>query len=204
MEATHEAGRIMEEATAQAQQILAQSIDQAADARAQGYEEGRRQGAAEYAQRITKGILRLRTLEDNLEADYIGLLKVCVEKILGQELRQSPEAVLSVVRSTLREAHQPQEVLVRAHPEDIEILRRNQAGMLEVLTRASAVKLRPDLGVSRGGCMVTTELGTIDGTLEQQISALVEAVEAELSLPRRAVAEESLRLNRGKEVAREG
>lgn len=178
--ATQEARRIVQEAEAEAQRILDEAREEAAETHQRGFEEGREIGLAQHTEQTTRALLRIRQMEGALERQYIGLLRTCVEKILGQELRQSPEAVVSVVRDALLDARQQREVIVRVSPADVDLLERNKPRLLEVLARANGIDVRPDPGVTRGGCIVSTELGTIDATLERQLDALVAAVEAEL------------------------
>lgn len=178
--ATQEARRIVQEAETEAQRILDEAREHAAETHQRGFEEGRELGLAHHTEETTRALLKVRQLEGRLEREYIGLLRTCVEKILGQELKQSPEAVVTVVREALRDARQQREVIVRVHPADAEILEKNKPRLLEVLARANGVDVRPDPGVTRGGCVVATELGTIDATLERQLEALFAAVEAEL------------------------
>lgn len=178
--ATHEARRIVQEAEAEAQRILEAAKEAAAETHQRGFERGREEGMAEFSQATSAALLRVRKIEEGLEADYIGLLRTCVEKILGRELEQSPGAILGVVRNALLDARQQREITVRVHPEDAAVLEKSQPRLLEVLARANAVDVRRDPGVTRGGCIVATELGTIDASLERQLDALAAAVEAEL------------------------
>lgn len=178
--ATEEARRILESAKAEAEAILGAARQEAESLRQSGYAEGVEQGKVEATETMTRGLVALRQMERGLEAEYIGLLRECVEKILQQELTQSPKAILSVVRGALLDARQQREVTVRVHPDDAELVEQNQARMLEVLARANMVTVRSDPGVQRGGCIVATELGLIDASLERQLDALVRAVNAEL------------------------
>lgn len=178
--ATQEARRIVQEAEAEAQRILEEATEQAAETHQRGFEQGREEGLAQFTHEISRALIQVRQMEQGLEAEYIGLLRECVEKVIGQELRQAPEAIVGVVRNALLDARQQREITVRVHPEDAEILSKSQARLLEVLARANVIDVRPDPGVTRGGCVVSTELGTIDATLERQLDALTAAVEAEL------------------------
>ncbi|MEL6183215.1 MAG: type III secretion system stator protein SctL [Myxococcota bacterium] len=178
--ATHEARRIVQEAEAEAQRILEEAREAATETHQRGFERGREDGKAEFTQALSAALLRVRQIEENLEGEYIGLVRDCVEKILGQELQQSPAAILGVVRNALLDARQQREITVRVHPEDAAVLEKNQPRLLEVLARANAVDVRRDPGVTRGGCIVSTELGTIDARLERQLDALAAAVHAEL------------------------
>jgi type III secretion protein L len=178
--ATQEAAEIKRRAEAEAQRRLEEATDQAGVERQRGFEEGKEEGLARYTREIAGALFRIRRLEQELEPLYVGLVKDCVEKILNQELKQHPEAILGVVRAALADARQQREVIVRVNPGDAEALRRQKNKLLEVLARANAVEIREDAGVTRGGCVVVTELGAIDASLERQLDALGQALQAEL------------------------
>jgi type III secretion protein L len=178
--AAEEAAEIRRKAEAEAVRRLEEAVDQASETRQRGYEDGKQEGLAEYTREIAGALLRIRRIEQELEPLYVGLVKACVEKILAQELRQHPDAIVGVVRAALADARQQREVTVRVHPSDAEQLRRQKNKLLEILARANAIDIREDAGVTRGGCVVVTELGAIDASLERQLEALAAALQAEL------------------------
>ena len=116
-----------------------------------------------------------------IEPEYVKLVKACVEKIIGKELRAEPRTIISIVRAALKDATQQREINVRVNPEDVETLRSNQRRLFDVLARAGKVEIREDESVRRGGCIVVTELGTIDASLDRQLAALDLALHDELN-----------------------
>ena len=116
-----------------------------------------------------------------MEANYISLVVTCVEKIIDDELKQNPESIVGIVRSALRDARQQREIIVRVHPQDAEALRKDERRLLEMLARANTIEVREDASVRRGGCIVGTELGTIDASLNRQLEALSTALASELA-----------------------
>jgi type III secretion protein L len=178
--ATQEAAEIRRRAEQEAERLIAEAHEQAYETRQRGFEEGKQEGLAQYTREIAGALFRIRRIEQELEPLYVGLVRDCAEKIIGQELKQHPDAILGVVRSALIDARQQREVTVRVHPDDVQALQRSKNKLLEILARANAVELREDAGVTRGGCVVVTELGAIDASLERQLDALAQALQAEL------------------------
>jgi type III secretion protein L len=176
-----EAHRIVGDAEQRAQQIIEEAEAQAEQIKENAYNEGYQEGLGRYTEQTTKALLEVQRLKQELEPEFIGLVRTCVEKVLGQELRLNPDAVIGLVRNTLRDATQQREIIVRIHPDDAEHLRKNQRRLLDVLARASQIEVRDDQAVSRGGCIVLTELGTIDASLERQLAALESALQHELA-----------------------
>ena len=177
--ATHEAAEIRRRAEEEAQRIVDEAQEQAYETRQHGFEEGKQEALAQYTREISQALLRVRKLEEALEPLYVGLIRDCVEKVLNQELHQNPAAIVGVVRSALVDARQQREIIVRVNPIDVDALEKNKNRLLEILARANSVEVRPDASVTRGGCVVVTELGSIDASLERQLEALAQAIEVE-------------------------
>ncbi len=180
VEADHEARRIVAEAERQASAILEEAEAQAAQLRQQGYDEGYQEGLGQHTEQTTRALLEVERLKGAIEPEYVRLVTACVRRIVGEELKQHPESIVNIVRAALRDATQQREINVRVHPADAEALRRNQRRLLDVLARAGTIEIREDDSVSRGGCIVITELGTIDASLDRQIAAIEAALEEEL------------------------
>jgi type III secretion system HrpE/YscL family protein len=190
-DAKAEAKQIIAEAEAQAAQILEDAQAQAQTTREEGYKAGYEDGAAQFTETVTRALQEVEAFKAEVEPQYIALVRTCVEKILGQELRLNPDAVVGLVRNALRDATQQREIMVRVHPEDGEHVRKHQRRLMDVLARATNIEVRDDPSVARGGCVVVTELGTIDATLDRQLAAIVAALEEEANAgPGSEIAEE--------------
>jgi type III secretion protein L len=182
VDANIEARRIKQEAYDEAERVR-QEAEAAADiTRQEGYDAGYQEGLAAYTQQTTKALLQLRQSEQAIEGEFIKLVRACVEKVLGQEIKLNPDAVTGIVRMTLADARQQREIIVRVHPEDVESLNKNKRKLLEILARANSIEIREDQTITRGGCIVLTELGMIDASLDRQLDAIKAAVEEEYRL----------------------
>jgi type III secretion protein L len=180
VDAHHEARKIRDEAEQKAQEIVDRAEADAEETRQRGYQEGYQEGAGQYTEQVTRALLELKKKEQALEGEFVKLVRLCVEKVLSQELKLHPDAVAGLVRNALHDARQQREIIVRIHPDDVEQLKKNKARLLEMLARASDIEIRGDNAVARGGCMVMTELGTIDASLERQLKAIEDAIDEEM------------------------
>ena len=178
--ATQEAEEIRRRAEDEARRIIEEAQEQASQTLQNGFEEGKQRAMAQFSHEITVALGRVQEMERQLEPLYVGLITECCEKIIGQELQQNPQAILGVVRNALAHARQQREILVRINPADADVLQKNRNRLLEILARAQSVEIREDASVTRGGCVVVTELGTIEASLERQLEALASALDDEL------------------------
>ena len=95
---------------------------------------------------------------------------------MDRELTLNPDAVSDIVSAALRQAGAPRDIVLRVHPDDLKALERGRPRLLERSARTQAVQLRPDASIGRGGCIVESELGTVDARLPIQLEAIERAL----------------------------
>ncbi|HEU4458612.1 MAG TPA: FliH/SctL family protein [Methylibium sp.] len=157
-------------------------------ARQAGYQDGYRDGLValeafkqSYAQQITAQVATLmqgwQAKLDGLEgtlADRVAEVSITLARqVLRHELATRPELVAAVAQEalagTLASARQ---LAVHVNPADHAIL---AAETRELLAERGA-RLVSDLAVARGGCVVETEVGVIDASVESRWRRATEAM----------------------------
>lgn len=167
---------MLDQAHKEAEHILQLAQEQAEQlrqaAQQEGMLEGTKQGSEQFAQALADLGETRAALEGNL-VPQIGTIALKVaRKILGRELHNYPESVVDVAKMALSEkARQRKDIIVRANPEDMAILRQEKVLLLEQLIRTKDLTLREDATVERGGVIIETESGTIDAQLHVQMAA---------------------------------
>jgi flagellar assembly protein FliH len=148
------------------------------EARQCGYKDGYRDGLValdnfkqSYAAQVTQQVAAVvQSFQDRLtqvEQQLAGALaQVAVEvarQVVRAELSTQPrliEAVAQEALSTL--VHSARYVRVRVHPDDHQLL--VQQGQLDLEARHA--RLVPDASVQRGGCVVESDIGVVDASVE--------------------------------------
>jgi flagellar biosynthesis/type III secretory pathway protein FliH len=69
-----------------------------------------------------------------------------------------------------------EKITVRLNPKDYEKIKKNEAEFLKSLENVKSLSFREDEAVAKGGCLVQTEIGTIDAQLDTQLSAIKKAL----------------------------
>ena len=147
-------------------------------ARTAGYQDGYRDGLValdgfkqSYASQITAQVgtiadaygRQLEALQEEMARALAVSATHLARQIVRTELAQRPELVATVaeeaVETLLRSA---QHVTVRVHPDDHPLVVQ---GAAEVLA-ARGARVVADAGLTRGGCVVESDIGAIDATLE--------------------------------------
>lgn len=148
------------------EQEIAQAL---ADAETRGHAEGRTRMAQlnERVEHLAEGLLK------EVEPQAVEAAIAVARQLIDAELKAHPEAMVAVVRQALMSARQQRDVYIRVNPVHAETLRAHKREVVDVLGRAKDIDVREDPDLEPGGCMVETEIGTIDARLETQFEALV-------------------------------
>jgi flagellar biosynthesis/type III secretory pathway protein FliH len=174
LEALAEAEQIRSRAEQEARRVREQAIQEAAQIRRRALEESHAEAAAL--------LVRARAQAgDTLEQSGGQLTRLAVaiaEKLLGEALRLEPERVERIVSRCLEHARDQaaRHIVLRVNPDDLGAVER-ALPRLGRRVEAELLKVEPDPGVTAGGCLVDTELGQLDGRLETQLRAILDALE---------------------------
>jgi type III secretion system HrpE/YscL family protein len=175
-DAKMEAEQLLADARGEAERILAEARQEAERLRHQAQTEGRERGLMAVTELLVGARAAAARARDAAESELRVLAVKIAEKILGRELSQRAEAVNDVVGKALAHAGDPRDVLVRVNPADLEAIERGKTRLVEKVRSARAVTFRGDETVSRGGCIVETELGVVDARLSTQLEAIERAL----------------------------
>ena len=158
---------------------------------AASYARGRReaeQAAAEELQRERAGFAQLRdgvlrslgegvaTVARDSEAALIALTLAAARKLVAG-LPITEEQVAAVVRESLAEIEDKAQIRVLLHPEDLALLEQGGSPLLSTNIGGDRMRLESSSEVTRGGCLVQTRLGVIDGRRETKLEMLRQALE---------------------------
>jgi flagellar assembly protein FliH len=158
------------------------------EGRAQGFAQGIKQGrqaavkeANARLENLLKTLADLSTLRERMiraaEQDVVRL----AAKIAGLVVREKIETdgeegavALRALRTALEEFSKGDGFTIRCHPKDEEILRRQMGFLSRAAGSASteAITLVSDPSVSPGGCVVLSEAGEVDVTVETQLQVI--------------------------------
>lgn len=150
----------------------------------QGYEEGYREGVAkaeaEWQKRLEEinsqlqEALRLKqAMLAETETELIHLCIALVRKIIGQMVQEQENTVRQMIQQALRETQAPGRIRLMVHPADLsaaESIYRE----LSLLAPGEPLEVLADPDVQRPGCIIQTEHGIVEATLDAQLETIRE------------------------------
>ena len=166
----------------------------------QGYERGREESVAQYEAQIQtlrteldqKNSNELPEMLDKIESQVSGELNQRLNELETELVEFATEAAIRLVnglpistkiveaaiQDALGHCENDTEVAVHLNPEDLKLLKEAGSDLMSDSPHQRRVRYMKDEEVSRGGCLVETSYGLIDGRRETRERLLREAVDA--------------------------
>lgn len=175
IEARAEAERILRDAESHAARVRERAEREAADLRERTSSETREAALAEFTELIVEARARRDDALFEVEREVLRLSVRIAEKIIGREIKLDKETLADIVAAALLHARQHQTLAVRVNPADLPLVQAHR-DRFDALTRARFVDFVPDPRVGAGGCVIESEAGTIDATIDTQLRVLERAL----------------------------
>jgi len=163
-----------------AEQAQAELLEARQQAIEEGYAEGLQAGlseAGEQGARIKELANSYASALDNLDfrlADMVLDLALDVARqVIAGELAVHPERILAVVKLALNQmAETTREARLIVNPEDAALIRPH----LELILDKNRLRMVEDVRIVRGGCMIETNQGDLDATLQARWRQVVQVL----------------------------
>ncbi len=150
----------------------------------QGEAEGRTVGQGNFDEKIKQvagQIIKLAGEQERInhenEASLLALINAMVDKLVHHEVSVNHKVIENCLTKAMTYVVGQSKVVVHLNPEDFLIIKDVVLENPLFLEGAGRVELVEDLTVSLGGCLLKTEFGEIDATLENCREQLDQAVE---------------------------
>lgn len=141
-------------------------------------EAGFNQGLTQFNKQILHYQQKMRQIDHDLQKLVLPLALKAAKKIVGTELKLSPETIVEIVRQNLKAVTQNHHIKIYVNRKDYENLEKKKKEIKNILDHVQTFTIEEREDVSSGGCIIETEAGIINASLENQWRALEAAFEA--------------------------
>ena len=153
------------------------------DAYAKGYDAGERTGLATGGQRADEMVVRLtQTLGDlagvraqmirQTERQMVELALAVARRIIHREVSLDRDLLIAMARVALDRLGESAQITIRLHPEDFEATSADRISRV----MGTCVAVVEDPRLERGACMVESDLGALDVSVDAQIEEVARAL----------------------------
>jgi flagellar assembly protein FliH len=152
-----------------------------------GFEEGRIEGHRQAYEEETSAVTQARTILEQAfagkeqilaeaEPFLVGLGVEVAQKVIGVELEQNPALVLEMAKKVLKRSRVHGSITVCVNHKYFEHVQENRAQLLALLDGQAELSIYPDYTVQDGGCVIRTQLGSVDARVDTQLSEIKRAL----------------------------
>lgn len=181
--AAEQADEIVQAAEAQAEEIRQNVLDETAQTREEGKQEGYNAGyqeGLEAAKQEASGLIGTlqsmlqegqSVLENKFAEEELEVRRmVCdiVGRIVKKEINTDDQTVVRVTTECIRMASDRQNLLILVHADDKAVIEQWVPDFSRLFDDIDKITVEDDPRVSKGGVMIETRIGVIDGRIETQ------------------------------------
>ena len=186
-----QAEAILGSARLDAEEILEDARQQAEalreNARHEGYDEGFAQGQAqaaaeaqqakeEYDRQLQELQREFSEREQGMEHELVDVISDVVSRVFLAEMSDDREVMLHLVDQALSHAENSREFLIRINEAGYEFLNENRDKLQEKVGAGIQLELIKDPLMEEGACMIETDGGVFDVSLDTQMKNLIRRI----------------------------
>lgn len=156
-------------------------------ARQQGYNEGHGAGYSDglkkaapvmdsFASLVRELTGAREKFYSNTENEMVELVINVTQVALGDQIEKNPGLIRHVIKSAVRKLQAREEMTIRVNPMDLAEAEKVRTEIIKEVEDIEKVSFKGDPLVSRGGCMLDTNMGSIDARVETQLEAMRESL----------------------------
>ncbi len=172
VEALGSADQIIQDARQKAEDIVTAAREESETIRSQARDEGYQAGLEELNQTILDFKRRYREILANAESDLLKLSLKITERIIGRAVELDHNLLLDIIHQALESLKYQKEIRIRVNPSHMEFLKANKLQLYTMLGESKEIDLVGDPLINGNGCIIDTEIGTIDARLETQLKVI--------------------------------
>lgn len=117
----------------------------------------------------------VKTLRTHLMKQVLPLALSAAKKIVADQLQLHPDTIVAIIQKQLSQCASCKKVKIVVSKEDKTILDENKSALREKLDQVESFAIEDSPSMDQGSCMIITEAGNINASLDLQWKALENA-----------------------------
>jgi flagellar assembly protein FliH len=152
-----------------------------------GYDAGREVGFKKGQAEVRRLIDRLGTIVGQAidvreeiiaasEKQMVDMILMIARKVIKDEVVERKEVVLNNIREALKRIKDRDRVDIRVNFADLELTTAHKDELIKMMESLRKVNIYEDSRIDRGGCIIETDVGSIDARISTQLKEIEEAI----------------------------
>lgn len=172
------AKELIDIAEEQAKTLIQEAEKEAISIKEKAAADGHQEGLTKFQAHLLFFEEKFKMLRYEMQKNMLPLVLKSVKKIVGDRLELDPANVVHIVMESIKATASSKFVKIFVHEQDLKYLEQEKESLKQIFKELESLEIVPRPDVTRGGCIIETERGVINATLENQFRALETAYEA--------------------------
>ncbi len=172
-----EAHAIVRKAQEEAELYKAQTYIECEALKKTAHEEGFKEGLENFNTHLIHFDKQLHLIRMDLQRQILPLALKAAKKIVAEQLSLAPETIVDIVIQAIAPAVQNQRFTLYVNKADKELLELQRGKIKEILEQVQTLAIVERSDIAQGGCIIETESGIINATIENQWRSMEAAFE---------------------------
>jgi type III secretion protein L len=168
---------VLEKAKEEVEQYKKEVETQCQKLREEAQERGFQEGLAKFNEQLMGFEQELRRIRHETQKLVLPLALKAAKKIVNKELEIHPDTIVDIVIQALAPAKQNHKITIYVNKQDKDALEENKGKIKDILEQLQSLSIQERSDVSLGGCIIETETGIINASIENQWRSLEAAFE---------------------------
>jgi type III secretion protein L len=170
-----DAQQAVADARAQADAIVAQAGAAFEAEKQRGYQEGLEEARLQQAEQMIENVSRTIDYFSKVEGRMVDLVMQAVQKIIGDF--DDSERVVITVKNVLSVVRNQKQMTLRLNPQQVDLVKARVDELLAAYPGVGYLDILPDSRLKPDACILESEIGLVEASMEGQIAALRGAFE---------------------------
>lgn len=175
------AEEVLNKAREDAEAFLEKTRKKAEELKEEAKEAGLQEGLSTFNEAVLNFDREIKKLRHEMHRMVLPIALKAAQKIVGDQLKLHPETIVDIVLKAIGPISQSHRVTIFVSKNDKQYLDAERAKIKEILAQVDSLSIQEKAGLSDGSCVIQTEKGLINATLENQWEALERAFQKAIS-----------------------
>jgi type III secretion protein L len=172
--ARRESGGIVSAANEKAKAIVEEAKKEKEEEKKRGYADGLESGKQEASNVMMEFVTKSASSFAKLENDVTEVVKTALRKIIGKI--DKTDLLVSVVKNSLQKIKMQKQATLKVSPAEVQMLRDRANELTKDTPLIEFLDICADAHLKQGSCILETELGVIDASIQVQVEAIENAL----------------------------
>jgi type III secretion protein L len=143
-----------------------------------GFEEGKQEGLALFNHQMIYLDQKVKQMQHEMQKMILPLALKAAKKIVGAQIDLNPATIVEIVMQALKPVRQNHEIKIFVSKQDKEALESHKEKLKALFDQLRILSIEEKEDLNPGSCIIETESGIINASLDNQWRALEAAFEA--------------------------